>query len=73
MAASSGQTIVVSDVKCRAHVLMVLSILLGFIGLDRIYNQQLGLGIVKAVTVGALGVWYVIDIFYFTYQAGKTW
>lgn len=73
MAGSSGHATLASDLRCRAHVLMVLSILLGFIGLDRIYNKQIGLGIVKAITFGGLGVWYLIDIFYFTKEAGKTW
>lgn len=73
MGVNSGQTLTVSDLRCRAHVRMILSILLGFIGLDRIYNKQVGMGIVKGVTFGGLGVWYLIDIFYFTYEAGKTW
>ena len=61
----------VRDSRFRSHTLMILSILFGCFGLDRIYNRQLGWGIVKLITLGGIGIWWVIDAVYFTYKAGQ--
>ena len=42
---------------------LVLSILLGGYGIDRIYIGEVGLGILKLLTCGGLGVWWLIDLF----------
>lgn len=44
-------------------VSLVLSILLGAYGIDRIYIGEVGLGILKLLTCGGLGVWWLIDLF----------
>ena len=41
----------------------VLSIRLGGYGIDRIYIGEVGLGILKLLTCGGLGVWWLIDLF----------
>lgn len=41
---------------------LVLSILVGQLGVDRFMMGQIGLGIVKLITVGGCGVWWIIDI-----------
>jgi len=41
---------------------LLLSIFLGLWGVDRFYLGRIGTGIVKLLTVGCLGVWWVIDI-----------
>jgi len=47
----------------KSHgVLVVLSILLGLIGADRFYAGRFGLGIVKLLTTGGWGIWWIIDI-----------
>lgn len=41
---------------------LVLSCIFGTLGVDRFYLGYIGLGILKLVTFGGLGVWYVIDV-----------
>lgn len=43
-------------------VALVLSLLFGWLGVDRFYLGQIGLGIAKFLTAGGLGVWWVIDL-----------
>ena len=41
---------------------LVLSIILGTLGVDRFYLGKVGTGILKLITFGGLGIWYLIDI-----------
>ena len=41
----------------RPHTLMVLSLLFGWLGIDRFYQRQVGWGVVKMITLGGGGVW----------------
>ena len=43
-------------------VAIVLSILLGELGVDRFYLGYTGLGIVKLITCGGFGIWWLIDL-----------
>ena len=43
-------------------VALLLSILVGWLGVDRFYLGYVGLGILKLVTCGGFGVWSIIDI-----------
>lgn len=40
----------------------MLSLFLGVLGVDRFYLGYIGLGILKLITFGGFGVWYVIDL-----------
>ena len=40
---------------------VLLSFFVGFLGVDRFYLGQVGLGIAKLLTVGGCGVWALID------------
>jgi hypothetical protein len=46
-------------------VALLLSVFVGTLGIDRMYVGHVGLGIVKLITCGGLGVWYLIDIILF--------
>jgi len=56
----------------KAHIIMILSWCLGYVGADRFYQGQVGLGILKLITLGACGIWWLIDGVYYTYKAGQT-
>ena len=56
----------------RSHILMAVSIAAGWIGMDRFYQGQVRLGVVKLVTLGGLGVWWLADAVYYTRKAGES-
>ncbi|MFA7243791.1 MAG: TM2 domain-containing protein [Patescibacteria group bacterium] len=41
---------------------LVLSIIVGQLGVDRFMMGQVGLGILKLITAGGCGIWWIIDI-----------
>lgn len=43
-------------------VALGLSIFIGYLGIDRFYMGKVGTGILKLITAGGLGIWYIIDI-----------
>lgn len=41
---------------------LVLAVLLGTFGIDRFYLGKVGTGILKLLTLGGIGFWYVFDV-----------
>lgn len=44
-------------------VSLALSIILGGLGVDRFYVGDIGLGVLKLITGGGLGIWWLVDMF----------
>lgn len=43
-------------------VALLLSIFVGSLGIDRFYMGLIGTGILKLITLGGCGIWYIIDL-----------
>jgi TM2 domain-containing membrane protein YozV len=43
-------------------VAWILSLLFGILGVDRFYLGKVGTGILKLLTIGGVGIWYLIDL-----------
>jgi TM2 domain-containing membrane protein YozV len=52
----------IAETSSRWFTLLLLSIFLGGFGIDRFYVGKIGTGILKLITGGGCGIWWVIDI-----------
>ncbi|MBN1386137.1 TM2 domain-containing protein [Candidatus Woesearchaeota archaeon] len=41
---------------------LVMSILFGGLGVDRFIMGHIGLGILKLITMGGCGIWWIVDV-----------
>jgi len=61
-----------NDKQIHLLVGVIISWSIGFLGADRIYNGEVGLGILKLVTLGGFGVWWLVDALIWTNKLGKS-
>jgi TM2 domain-containing membrane protein YozV len=43
-------------------LLLVMSIIFGWLGVDRFMMGKVGTGILKLITLGGLGAWWLVDL-----------
>lgn len=48
--------------KVNWIVTLIMSIVFGWIGVDRFLMGHVGLGILKLITFGGCGVWWLVDL-----------
>ena len=50
---------------------MLLSWILGELGIDRFYRGQIGSGVLKLITAGGAGIWWLVDAIIATVRFGE--
>lgn len=48
--------------KLNWTVMLIISIFVGSLGVDRFMMGQVGLGVLKLLTAGGCGIWWLIDV-----------
>jgi len=41
---------------------LVMSVVFGWLGVDRFMMGKIGIGILKLLTLGGLGIWWLVDL-----------
>jgi len=49
----------------------IISWTLGYLGADRMYKNEVGLGVLKLITAGGFGIWWLVDALIWTNDLGK--
>jgi TM2 domain-containing membrane protein YozV len=50
----------------------VLSWSLGYLGADRFYRGEVGLGILKLITIGGFAIWWLVDACIWSKKLGES-
>jgi len=53
---------VAGESEKKWSVAIILSFFLGMFGVDRFYLNYIGLGILKMITFGGFGIWWLLDL-----------
>jgi TM2 domain-containing membrane protein YozV len=48
--------------KVNWTLTIIMSVIFGQLGIDRFIMGQVGLGILKLITLGGCGIWWLIDV-----------
>jgi TM2 domain-containing membrane protein YozV len=49
-------------VKVNWVLCLVMSVVFGALGVDRFIMRKVGTGILKLITFGGLGIWWLVDV-----------
>lgn len=55
----------------RQLTILIISFVGGYFGLDRFYQGDVALGVIKLITFGGFGVWYLVDVAIAAYRFGQ--
>ncbi len=55
----------------RQLTILIISFVAGYFGLDRFYRGEIGWGVLKLITMGGFGIWYLVDVAIAAYRFGK--
>lgn len=59
-----SKAMMMQSIEYREPIMvLILSILVGELGVDRFLLGETGLGILKLITCGGCGIWWLIDLF----------
>jgi len=59
------------EIRVNKYFYAVVCMCMGLFGYDRFLRGQVGLGIFKIITLGALGIWAFIDVVITLTKIGK--
>ena len=62
-----------SSTTSEKHVILITAIVGGHIGLDRAYKGDGVTGVFKLLTLGGLGIWWLVDVYVAAKEAGRSW
>jgi TM2 domain-containing membrane protein YozV len=51
-----------ADKKVNWTLTLIMSIVFGSLGVDRFIMGHVGLGLLKLVTLGGCGIWWLVDL-----------
>ena len=51
---------------------LLLSVVLGIAGIDRFYKGEAAWDVIKLITGGGFGIWYIVDICVYAFRLGTT-
>ena len=51
-----------AKIRLNWIITLVMSIVFGWLGVDRFMMKQVGIGILKLITFGGLFIWWIVDI-----------